>query len=73
VNRTDIHRPRPYEYLSYAFSNMSKDIVDIFLGTCDLVGIEYRVTRRADTRLWNVRINRRRSVQMLLDTVGMKR
>ena len=27
INRTDIHRPRPYEYLSYDFSNKSEDIV----------------------------------------------
>jgi hypothetical protein len=24
INRTDIHRPQPYEYLSYAFANKSK-------------------------------------------------
>jgi hypothetical protein len=34
VNRTDVHRSQPYEYLSYQFSNMSKDIVDLFVQAC---------------------------------------
>jgi hypothetical protein len=29
INRTDVHRARPYEYLSYDFSNMSTDIVEL--------------------------------------------
>jgi hypothetical protein len=73
INRTDVHRPQPYEYLSYAFSNMSRDIVDIFVRTCDLLGIDYRLTCRSDTRCWHVRINRRPSVSVMRDEVGMKR
>ncbi len=69
VNRTDIHRAEPYEYLSYAFSNRSKDIVDLFLGACDLVGVEYRVNH---WRAWQVRINRRDSVERMLTHVGIK-
>jgi LAGLIDADG-like domain len=72
VNRTDIHRPQPYEYLSYEFATKSWDIVDIFLRTCELIGVEYRVTRRANRDLWSVRINRRPSVALMLEHVGLK-
>ena len=72
VNRTDIHRSQPYEYLSYAFSNKSKDIVDIFQAACDLVGIERRVTYNPARALWHVRINRRESVSRMLESVGQK-
>ncbi|HSI81325.1 MAG TPA: hypothetical protein VK919_11825, partial [Solirubrobacterales bacterium] len=30
INRTDVHRDQPYEYLSYDFSNRSTEIVDLF-------------------------------------------
>jgi hypothetical protein len=71
VNRTDIHRAKPYEYLSYQFSNMSKDIVDLFVEACDRVGVFTRVncSRRG---LWDVRINRRASVELMLADVGLK-
>lgn len=72
VNRTDIHRPQPYEYLSYDFSNKSKDIVDLFIEACDLVGLEYRATHNEKRALWVVRINRRESVARMLDRVGLK-
>jgi hypothetical protein len=71
VNRTDVHRPRPYEYLSYQFSNMSDDIVDLFLATCDRVGVFTRANRNS-RGLWTVRINRRASVAILLKHVGLK-
>jgi hypothetical protein len=72
INRTDVHRDQPYEYLSYCFSNRSKDIVDLFTTTCDLVGIrDYRVT--SDQRpVWHVRINRRASVRLMFEHVGLK-
>jgi hypothetical protein len=41
INRTDIHRPKPHEYLSYDFSNMSKDIVDLFVEACARVRSSY--------------------------------
>ena len=72
VNRTDVHRPRPYEYLSYQFSNMSKDIVDLFVAACDQVGVFTRVNRRRNG-LWMVRINRRASVALIQEHVGLKR
>jgi hypothetical protein len=72
VNRTDIHRPRPYEYVSYNFSNMSKDIVDLFVGTCERVGISDCRLNRNRRGLWDVRINRRASVASMLEHVGIK-
>lgn len=56
--RTDgcafINRTGPYEYLSYEFSNMSTDIVDLFVETCAAVDVFTRVTR--DPRgVWHVR------------------
>jgi hypothetical protein len=58
INRTDVHREQPYEYLSYDFSNMSHDIVDLSLRACDLVGVFTRVTQHFRGS-WRVRINRR--------------
>ena len=71
INRTDIHRAEPYEYRSYQFSNMSKDIVDLFLDACDRVGVMARVNR-SRRGLWEVRINRRASVALMLEHVGLK-
>jgi hypothetical protein len=70
INRTDVHRPRPYEYLSYDFSNRSRGIVDLFTWACELVGVEYR--RTGTGRLHDVRINRRASVAKMLEHVGLK-
>jgi len=71
INRTDVHRPKPYEYLTYDFSNMSKDIVDLFVVACDRVGVFTRLTRRSAGG-WDVRINRRASVALMLEHVGLK-
>jgi Homeodomain-like domain len=71
INRTDIHRPQPYEYLSYQFSNMSRDIVDLFVRACDRVEVATRVN--CDPRgLFHVRINRRNSVELMVRKVGLK-
>jgi hypothetical protein len=72
VNRTDVHRPKPYEYLSYNFSNKSTDIVDLFVAACDLVEVRYRATLNRRRAVWQVRINRRESVAMLVEHVGLK-
>jgi hypothetical protein len=72
VNRTDIHRPEPYEYLSYGFANKSVDIVDLFGRACEAVGVEYRATFAEKRSLWQVRINRRASVAKMLANVGLK-
>lgn len=67
VNRTDIHRPAPYEYLSYGFSNMSAGIIRLFVEACENLRVSTRVTQ---TRrgLFQVRINTRPSVGLLLET-----
>lgn len=62
-----INRTGPYEYLSYGFSNYSRDIIDLFCKTCDRVGIEYRRYERS------VRINRRGSVAEMTARIGVKR
>jgi hypothetical protein len=71
INRTDVHRAKPYEYLSYQFSNMSQDIVELFVATCDQVGVFTRANRNAKG-LWSVRINRRASVALMRKHVGLK-
>jgi hypothetical protein len=62
-----INRTGPYEYLSYQFSNHSRDIIGLFCQTCDSVELEYRRYARA------VRINRRSSVARLKEKIGVKR
>jgi hypothetical protein len=73
--RTDgcsfINRTGAYEYLSYQFSNMSTDIVELFIAQCDRVGVFTRVNRNS-RGLWSVRINRRSSVALMRDHVGLK-
>jgi hypothetical protein len=71
INRTNIHREQPYEYLSYDFSNMSKDIVDLFIRACDQVGVFTRATQ-GYKGAWRVRINRRESVGLMLEHIGLK-
>jgi hypothetical protein len=68
-----INRTEPYEYLNYDFSNKSKDIVDLFVATCELVGVEFRANHNPSRGLWQVRINRRQSVAKMVDEVGLKR
>ena len=72
INRTDVHQPRPNEYLSYCFSNKSTDIVNLFRGTCRLVGVEHRANFNEARGLWHVRINRRASVARMVENVGLK-
>jgi hypothetical protein len=63
--------PKPYEYLSYDFTNKSADVMDLFVTTCGTVGVATRVT--CDSRgIWHVRINRRPSVALMLKNVGRK-
>ena len=71
INRTDIHRDQPYEYLSYDFTNMSTDIVGLFVGACERVGV-YTRPNRGSNGVWHVRINRRASVALMLEHVGLK-
>jgi hypothetical protein len=74
--RTDgccfVNRTGPYEYVSYAFTNMSTDIVRLFVGACDAVGVTTRATNGDARGIWHVRINQRSSVALMLDHVGRK-
>lgn len=67
-----VNRTGRYEYLSYQFSNCSDGIVDLFLDTCDSVGVCCRPTFDRRRRIWQVRINRRASVALLQEHVGIK-
>jgi hypothetical protein len=71
INTTDVRRPQPYEYLSYHFANMSKDIIDLFANDCH--GVDVFTRTNVDRKgFWNVRINWRDSVAFMLDHVGRK-
>jgi hypothetical protein len=74
--RTDgcsfINRTGPYEYLSYAFSNMSGDIVSLFTDSCARVGVATRVNQSSRTGILEVRINQRSSVALMAEHVGVK-
>lgn len=61
-----VNRTGRYEYLSYEFSNRSRDIVDLFLSTCERVGLSPRRYPRY------VRLYRRPDVARLLEEVGTK-
>ena len=67
-----INRTGPYEYLSYQFGNYSEDIARLFAAACDQVGVEYRLTNQRGGRLWDIRINRRASVELMERNVGLK-
>lgn len=68
-----INRTGPYEYLSFHFANRSKDIVDLFLASCDAVGVFCRCTYQSPRHIWELRINRRTSVAKMVEHVGIKR
>jgi hypothetical protein len=73
--RTDgcsfINRTGPYRYPSYAFVNMSREIVELFREACEHVDVFTRASRDGRGR-WLVRINRRASVARMLEHVGFK-
>lgn len=50
---------------------MSKGIVDLLVGACEQVGVFTRVNRSRGG-LWDVRINRRGSVALMREHVGLK-
>lgn len=62
-----INRTGRYRYLSYDFCNRSEDIRELFMATCDLVGVRYSAA--AD----RVRICQRASVCEFAAFVGTKR
>ncbi len=61
-----VNRTGKYAYESYDFSNRSRDILGLFVSTCDLVGVQCRVYEK------HVRIYRRSSVALMLEHVGRK-
>jgi Homeodomain-like domain len=68
--RTDgcvfVNRTGRYEYLTYAFCNLSQDILDLFERAC--LGLGLRPRRTAT----DIRLNRREDVAQLLEHVGLK-
>jgi hypothetical protein len=62
------HGDKVYTYPRYTFSNASADIRKLFCGTCDLLGIEWRVMNAR-----NISVARRASVAGLDGFVGPKR
>ncbi len=61
-----VNRTGPYEYLTYDFYNLSADIRRLFVAACADLGL---ACRPAGNR---VRINRRSSVALMLEHVGVK-
>jgi hypothetical protein len=61
-----VNRTGRYEYLSYEFSNLSREILEAFVATCTMLGLRPR--RYA----YHVRLNRREDVARLLEHVGIK-
>lgn len=61
-----VNRTGPYEYVSYEFSNLSREITDLFVATCERLGLRPRRYRRY------VRLYRRADVALLLEHVGTK-
>jgi hypothetical protein len=45
-----INRTGPYEYLSYDFSNKSRDIVELFAQACQWLRVEFRLRARTTAR-----------------------
>ncbi|MFJ5528409.1 transcriptional regulator [Streptomyces sp. NPDC093261] len=58
---------RRYEYPRYFFSNLSRDIVQLFTDTLDRIGVEWRL---ANAR--NISVARKASVALLDEHVGPK-
>lgn len=68
-----VNRTGPYEYLSYHFSNRSEEITDLLCDALERVGVFYRRTYSASRKLHGLRINRRASVALMVEHVGVKR
>ena len=66
VNKVHV-KGRDYEYPRYQFSNRSDDIRELFTGTCDRLGIEWRRWGR-----WHISVAKRDSVALLDRFVGLK-
>ncbi|BDH04313.1 helix-turn-helix domain-containing protein [Streptomyces seoulensis] len=67
TTRTVGGEPRRYEYPRYFFTNVSEDIIGLFTGALDRVGVEWR---RANRR--NISVARKASVALMDTHVGPK-
>lgn len=67
-----VNRTGPYAYLSYCFANRSEGIIDLFVDTCERVGLRPRPTYFAKRGIWHVRINRRGCVAAMREQIGVK-
>ncbi|MFJ6214026.1 helix-turn-helix domain-containing protein [Streptomyces sp. NPDC092296] len=63
--------PRRYEYPRYFFTNTSEDIVGLYTGTLDAVGVAWTAARRGGGAV-NVSVARRASVALMDRYVGAK-
>lgn len=63
--------PKRYEYARYLFTNKSDDIRRLYTDTLDMVGVDWRVTRRG-TVAYNISVARRPSVALMDAYVGPK-
>ena len=75
--RTDgcsfVNRTGPYEYLSYDFSNMSDDIVRLFVDACERVGVDHaRDPWKRGGVSGTYESTSAPSVALMLEHVGMK-
>jgi hypothetical protein len=59
-------RGKSYSYPSYCFRNVSADILDLFVATCDLIGVKWRRTRNG------IYVTQRASVAVLDEFIGPK-
>ncbi|MER8182489.1 transcriptional regulator [Kitasatospora sp. NPDC094015] len=62
---------RRHEYPRYFFTNTSADIVRLFTGTLDALGVEWKASRRPSGAV-NISIARRAAVALLDEHVGAK-
>ena len=60
-----------YEYPRYFFTNMSRDIVDLYTGTLDRVGVAWTASQRR-TGAVNVSVAQRESVALMDQYIGPK-
>ena len=68
-----VNRTGPHEYLSFQFANRSTGIARIFEAACGRVGVLYRSNFNRRRKIWDIRINRRSSVALMREHVGVKR
>lgn len=66
------NRTGPYEYLSFGFANCSEIIINLMCQALEGVEVDYRRTFNPKRGIWHVRINRRASVERMVERIGVK-